>query len=324
MTQPILTDVRITGRGVKRPEGVTACRDGRVYAADGNSTVAEILPDGSLRGIGPAAKEPNGVNLTLDGSALLVAEFGSNELLRCELSTGEVTLICDSVEGRPLARPNYPIVLSDGTVYCTSSTASDVIDCIVYAYDDGYVCRIRPDGTADIVADGLQLPNGLAVDESESYLYVVRTSPGDVVRYPILSDRTLGAQEPYGPPLGDRTEWGEDAVRFAWGDNPVRDYTTWNPELQPRWALPDGCAFDAEGNLWTTLAGRNAIVAIRPNGEVCTIVGAAEELVVRPSTVAFGGPDMRDVYIGSAEAPFLVRGRSSIPGVALAGDHEPG
>ncbi|WP_375501620.1 SMP-30/gluconolactonase/LRE family protein [uncultured Jatrophihabitans sp.] len=319
MSRPTLTEVSVIARGVRRPEGVAACRDGRVYAADGNSTVAEILADGTFRGLGRPALEPNGLNLTVDGSALVVAEFGSHELLRCEVSTGEVTLLCDTVQGRRLSRPNYPVVMSDGTIYCTSSTASDVIDCIVHAYDDGFVCRIRPDGTADIVADGLQLPNGLAVDAAEEFLYVVRTSVGDVVRFPILGDGTLGAQEPYGPPLGDRTEWGADAVRFAWGDNPIRDFTTWNPELQPRWALPDGCAFDVDGNLWVTLAGRNAIVAILPDGEVCTIVGAADELVVRPSTVAFGGSDLRDVYIGSAEASFVVRGRSSVAGLALAG-----
>ena len=319
MTGPKLSDVSIIGRGVKRPEGVAACRDGRVYAADGNSTVAQIMPNGSVRGLGRRAVEPNGVNLTLDGSALLVAEFGSHELLRCELATGDVTVVCDSIDGRRLTRPNYPVVTSDGTVYCTSSTASDVIDCIVHAYDDGFVCRIRPDGTADIVADGLQLPNGLAVDAAEEYLYVARTSVGDVVRFPIAGDGSLGAQEPYGPPLGDRTEWGDDAVRFAWGDNPIQDFTTWNSELQPRWALPDGCAFDVDGNLWVTLAGRNAIVAIQPDGNVCTVVDAADELVVRPSTVAFGGADLRDVYIGSAEAPYVVRGRSSVPGLALAG-----
>ena len=319
MAVPKLSDVSIIGRGVKRPEGVAACRDGRVYAADGNATVAQIMPDGSVRGIGRPALEPNGVNLTLDGSALLIAEFGSHELLRCDIATGEISVVCDTVDGRRLTRPNYPVVMSDGTIYCTSSTASDVIDCIVHAYDDGFICRIRPDGTADIVADGLQLPNGLAVDAGEEYLYVARTSVGDVVRYPIASDGSLGAQEPYGPPLGDRIEWGEDAIRFAWGDNEVRDFTTWNPELQPRWALPDGCAFDVEGNLWVTLAGRNAIVAIQPNGEVCTIVDATDELVVRPSTVAFGGPDLRDVYIGSAEAPYIVRGRSNVPGLALAG-----
>jgi gluconolactonase len=319
MTDLEVTDVQVVGVGLLRPEGVAVRRSGQAFAADGNATVSEIRGDGSLRPIGPAGDLPNGINFTPDGSALIIADFGANQLQRCDLETGQIDVICDAVGARSLARPNYPAVTKDGTIYCSCSTASDVIDCLVYGIDDGFIFRITPDGNAEVLVDHMLLPNGLAIDESGSYLYVVRTSAGDVVRFPILDDGRLGAQEPYGPGFGDRTEWGEAGARAAWGDNPLRDYTTLDPTLQPRWGFPDGCAFDIEGNLWVTLTGRNTIVAITPDEGLKTVFDDPKGRLFRPSNIAFGGPDMQDVYFGSAEADYVVQGRSSVPGLELPG-----
>src|SRR4051812_48959742 len=120
MTKLAVTDLRTVGKGLRRPEDVAVRRNGQVFASDGNSTVSEVLPDGTLRPIGPPANEPNGINFTPDGAALIVADFSANQLIRLDIAGGEATVICDEVEGRPLTRPNYPIVMPDGTIYCTS------------------------------------------------------------------------------------------------------------------------------------------------------------------------------------------------------------
>jgi hypothetical protein len=36
-----------------------------------------------------------------------------------------------------------------------------------------------------------------------------------------------------------------------------------------------------------------------------------------PTSVAWGGPDMRDVYFGCLARPYLVKGRSSVPGMPM-------
>ena len=36
-----------------------------------------------------------------------------------------------------------------------------------------------------------------------------------------------------------------------------------------------------------------------------------------PTSVAWGGADMRDVYIGSIGAPYVLKGRSSVPGMPM-------
>jgi len=71
--------------------------------------------------------------------------------------------------------------------------------------------------------------------------------------------------------------------------------------------MADGCAFDAEGNLWVTLVLANRIVAISPDGA----------LLNGPTSIAWGGRDMRDIQIGSITTPYVLKGRSSVPGLPM-------
>ena len=41
-------------------------------------------------------------------------------------------------------------------------------------------------------------------------------------------------------------------------------------------------------------------------------------LMVLPTNVSFGGADMRDVYFGSIATPYVVKGRSPVPGLKVA------
>jgi gluconolactonase len=61
------------------------------------------------------------------------------------------------------------------------------------------------------------------------------------------------------------------------------------------------------------------IVAITPELEVVTVVDDPEfSLVIMPTNVTFGGPDLRDVYFGSIGTPYVVKGRSPVPGLPMA------
>jgi gluconolactonase len=89
--------------------------------------------------------------------------------------------------------------------------------------------------------------------------------------------------------------------------------------------MADGCAFDAAGNLWVTLARANRIVAVTPQRSVETIAEDPRgRLMSGPTSIAWGGADMSDVYFGSLETPYIVRGRSSIPGLPMVHQRGPG
>lgn len=305
-----VTGLRAVGRGVERPEHVLVASDGRLFASDKASAIAEFIDENTIRRIGQAGGEPNGIALDRNGH-FLIANWGLSVLQDLDPVTGEITaILSDQLEGHPLRWLNFVLVDSTGALWCSVSTmAVDLMDTIAHGTVDGFIFRVAPDRqSARVVADGVGFPNCMALDRDENYLYVVRTLAADVVRFPIEGE-TFGPQEQYGPPLGGRRpdEYGPDASLFLA-----------DPQVGRRWGMADGCAFDAEGNLWVTLVLANKIVAIRPDGTATTVIEDPDGALLNgPTSIAWGGHDMRDVYIGSITAPYVLKGRSSVPGLPL-------
>jgi gluconolactonase len=309
--QPIpLERLGTTGHGVTRPEDVKVTRGGRVFVSDAASAVSEILPDGGLRRIGKAGGEPNGLAPMPDGS-IMIANFALGVLQRLDPASGAIDVVLDEIDGQPLGAVNYPVADRAGAIWVSSSTRTDPVATIASGEEDGFVFRVDPDGTATVVADAVAWPNCMTFDDDERFLYACRSSRCDVVRFEVIGtgrDRTLGPAERYGPQLGDRRpdEFGPEQVA-AFG----------RPDVLARWGLTDGCAFDAEGNLWVTLLSANRIVAITPDLDVLTVIDDPDgQRVVSPTSVAFGGPDRRRLYLGSLAADHVVTGPSPVPGRA--------
>ena len=75
---------------------------------------------------------------------------------------------------------------------------------------------------------------------------------------------------------------------------------------------------DAEGNLWVCLPGADKVVAITPSGEVVTVIhDPTGETVNHPTNVTWGGPDLKDLYIGSIRAGYVLKARSPTAGLPL-------
>jgi hypothetical protein len=66
-----LTGLHPIGRGVERPEHLVVTGDGRVFASDRASAVAELTGEHTVRRIGRAGGEPNGFALDRDGHVLI-------------------------------------------------------------------------------------------------------------------------------------------------------------------------------------------------------------------------------------------------------------
>ena len=162
-----------------------------------------------------------------------------------------------------------------------------------------------------MVATDLGGANELRFSPDGQWLYVAETGADHMTRFRVQVDVTLTDREVYGP------------QRLGGG--------------------PDGFAFDAHGNLWTTLIGQDRLVAITPEGDVVTIwedgdravkaaaladpgdsgvstvLGAkpGDGLAPRMASVTFGGPDLRTVYVGSLGGTSLPTFRSPVPGAPL-------
>jgi gluconolactonase len=305
-----LSGAHKVGVGVRRPECVAVDRSGVVWLSDELSACARVMPDGSLTRVGMAGGTPNGIAMDLEGH-IVIANFGgpqhgSGPLQRLDPATGNVQTLCSELDGRTLFGCNYAIVDTLGRIWCSHSTWGPVDKAFDGHQRDGLVFRVDPDGTVAIVAQNIAFANGMALDFDERHLLVCETSACDVIRYPILTDGSLGAPHRYGPVLGlSHLE--------------VQHLRPLTADMRSKLGATDGCGFDQEGNLWVTLYMANKVVAITPAGDVVTMLSdPAGQLLRAPTNVTWGGADLRDLYIGSVNTDYVLHVRSPVPGMPLA------
>ena len=289
------------GVGIDRPEDVVVARDGRVFASDHQCAVAELHADGSFTRMGPKGGAPNGINLDGQGRVVIanfgIYDRGPGPLQRFDPASGVHETLLSEVEGRPLTSANYPMIDSAGNIWCANSTHAETWPQALDGRTDGFLFVLRPDGSASVVAEGLKFPNGTALSADERFLYCAQTSGADVLRFEILPGGRLGPGERYGPVLGRLQAPGAEPVPAG--------------EL----GYTDGIGFDIDGNLWVCLPGANKVVAITPGLSVVTMVDdPSGEVVNHPTNVTWGGPELKDLYIGSIRADYVLKARSPVAG----------
>lgn len=288
-------------RGIDRPEDVVVSASGRVFASDHQCAVAEILPDGGFVRMGPRGGAPNGINMDRQGR-ILIANFGiydrqEGPLQRFDPATGLHETLVSEVAGRRLTSANYPVVDRDGNIWCANSTHAESWPQALDGRDDGFIFVLRPDGSCEIVAEGLRFPNGLALSADHRNLFCAQTSAADVQVFDIQPGARLGPGRRYGPVLGELAGPGRPPAR------------------EEDLGYTDGVGMDAEGNLWVCLPAANKVVAITPSGEKVTVIhDPSGEVVNHPTNVTWGGSDLKDLYIGSIRADYVLKTRSPVAG----------
>lgn len=261
-------DFRPAYSGMRRAECLLVEADGTLYASAMPNGVLRIDPDGQRRLLGNIDGVPNGIALDLNGD-LLVTDIENRRLWRVR-PDGKQELVLDRIDGQPLGAVNFAMVDRAGTIWITVSTRKvPRSDALAQPCPDGYIIKLDTNG-ARVVAEGLLFANEARMDAEEAFLYVAETAAGHISRYRLDENRNPTEREIFGPsPLFDG-------------------------------ARVDGIAFDSRGNLWVTELSRNGLHILRPNGEHVCVFEDVDGVVLRqPTSVAFGGPDLKTVYVGS-------------------------
>lgn len=333
MTNPLIgfqvdpEELSYIGEGLERPECILAERDGTLWTADGRGGVVRIDRDGTQqlilqkgleintassfedRLVNTAGSLPNGLTFDRDGN-FLIANFGTDrvELMKRD---GETFVIVDNIDGKPFGKANFVTRDLKGRLWLTvTTTMNPWTDHVRTNSRDGYIALIDEKG-ARIVADNLCGTNELRFDSKEEWLYVAETTSRNITRFRVVGDR-LEDREIYGP---------SNVGGFC-----------------------DGIAFDAYGNLWTTLIMADRLVAVTPEGDLLTILDAGgdpkalanldkawEEGRVTPelmgacggticpwmASLTFGGGDLRTVYLGSLRGSTVPYFRAPVAGQPL-------
>jgi sugar lactone lactonase YvrE len=251
--------------------------------------------------------KPNGIALCRDGS-FLIANIGDTGGLYRLKKNGELTAMLSEVDGVELPPSNYVMIDPMDRIWLTVSTRLRPRS-RGYRPDnaDGFIVLMGANG-ARIVADNLGYTNEIQLDASGQWLYVNETFGRRLSRFRVQPDGSLQDKE--------------TIAEFGMG------------------TYPDGLTFDAEGGIWITSIISNRVIRISPDGDQQIIledadpdhVFMAEEAfqsgnMDRPhldtiksqrlkniSSLAFGGEDLRTVYLGCLLGDSLATFRSPVAG----------
>jgi len=304
-------EVQFFGAGLARPECVLTTRSGDLFVSDQRGGVSMITADGTTTFIEAKAHVddflPNGIAL-MPNRDVMIANLGSAGGVWRMTLEGDLTLHMSEVEGQTLPPVNFVGLDRRSWLWATFSTWQVPRDkAFVKGWADGFI--VLDDGRGPrIVAEGIGYTNEALVDPSGQWLYVNETIAQRTIRFPILDDASLGPREV------------------------VAEY--------PPATFPDGLTFDAEGGVWIVSVASNRVVRVAADGDIQIVLEDADpnrlvEIVAafeegnfgrqeidagkaRPlgnlSSIAFGGDDLKTVYLGSLYGTQLATFRSPIAG----------
>jgi len=270
-------------------EGPTVDRAGNVYFTDIiNQRIMRLGADGLLstyRERSNAANglliDPQGRLIACEGAAFTrpgVKVTGKPQVTRTDLKTGQIEVLADKYDGKPLQGPNDVTIDGKGRLYFT-----DLAGTAVYRIDaPGKVARI-------LAAPDIQRPNGIQISPDDTKLYLIEANQAQggarmIRSYDLQPDGTVRN------------------MRVHYNFYPGRS--------------ADGMSIDTQGNLYAsagmnqsrgtteTLDNKAGVYVISPEGKLLNVIPIPEDLITNNG---FGGPDMKTLYVTAGKNLYKVR-----------------
>jgi len=216
--------------------------------------------------------EGNGTTFDLQGR-LVMCEGGNRRVTRTGRD-GRVEVLVDRFEGKRLNRPNDVVCRSDGSIYFTDPGLR--VPPAQREVDHAGVYRIAPDGAVTLVAD-CEYPNGLAFSPDERVLYVANTRWAQYIH----------------------------ALELDAGGAMVRRRIFADMSSDEIEGVPDGMKVDTQGRVFCTGPGGTWVFA--PDGTRLGVIRTPEV----PANLAFGGPDLRTLFLTARTSVYTLRVRTS-------------
>ena len=278
---------------VASTEGPTVAADGSVYFTDiGNNRILVMDPDGEVETYRQPSNRANGLIFDQQGR-LIACEGGDGytagaRVTRTTMATGEIEVLVDSYEGQLLHRTNDVTIDGSGRIYFTDRP--DPGHGPEYTGVHG-VYRIDPDGSVQriLTEPEVERPNGLVISPDDTTLYVIETEqseggPRNILTFDLAADGTAGNKRVFHDFYPGRSG--------------------------------DGMTIDTEGNLYVaaglnrlrgtaeTLDTRAGVYVLSPDAELLEFIPIPEDTI---TNAAFGGPDMRTLYVTAGKTLFRIR-----------------
>ncbi len=270
-------------------EGPAVDRDGNVYFTEMVfQKIMKLTPAGVLSTFREHSNGANG--LLIDPQGRMIACEGAESLrtgvmlkfkpqiTRMDMRTGNIEVLADNYQGKPFVAPNDVTIDGKGRLYFT-----DLIGGAVYRIDaPGKVARI-------LATPEIQRPNGLQVSPDDKTLYLIEANGAQggarmIRAFDLSADGTVSN------------------MRVHYNFYPGRS--------------ADGMSIDTQGNLYAsagmsqlrgtseTLDTKTGVYVISPQGKLVKFTPIPEDYITNN---AFGGPDMKTLYVTAGKALYKIR-----------------
>lgn len=257
-------------------EGPAFDRDGTLWCVDiPYGRVFKVSPQGEFSLFAEYDGEPNGLAIHRDGR-IFIADYAQG-ILVLDPESRQISPFVTRVRLERLKAVNDLVFASNGDLYFTDQGLTGLHD------PTGRVFRVRADGRVDCLLDNIPSPNGIALDPSESMLYVAVTRANAVWRVPLMADGTVAKVGTF--------------IQMSGGGG------------------PDGLAVDSEGNLAVAHIGLGAVWLFSRRGEPMARIQST--VGYHTTNMAFGGEDGKTLFITESESGSILQARAPSPGLRL-------
>jgi gluconolactonase len=190
-------------------------------------------------------------------------------IMLLDAQSGRVEPICTDYRVEGLKGCNDLTFASTGDLYFTDQGQTGHQD------PTGRVFRLRADGRLDLLIDTVPGPNGIVLSADEKKVFVAAARANSIWRMPLIGE----------------------------GVSKVSTFI----QLSGGLSGPDGLALTASGGLVIAHAGLGTVWIFDELGEIKYRVRSATGLFT--TNVAFGGADLRDLYITESHSGVILRAR---------------
>jgi gluconolactonase len=152
---------------------------GQIYAVDPEERAWKKIADTGGYALG----------IALDGADnIYVCDMGRRAVLRIDQATGAIDDLTTGRAEVSVRVPNFPVFSAGGSLFFSDSGDWPAADGVLFVR--------TPTGEVLVASEEpSNFPNGLAIDPSGQYLYVVESSAPRISRHRLLGDDRIGTRE---------------------------------------------------------------------------------------------------------------------------------
>lgn len=276
--QVSIHDIQHVADGLDHPECVIYHPDGTLWAGGEAGQIYRIAMDGSVEMVASTGGFILGIALSPRCDWLAICDLKKKCVWKLDLTSLALTLFATGVEGHLFNIPNFICFDKNEDLYVSESGA--------FRQTCGKILKFDKTGKGVVWCSGpFNFSNGMAIDQSGEFIYVVCSFSQSVERVRIKPDGAAGERE---------------------------IFATFHE------SIPDGAAFDANGNLLVSFYSPNQIVSIAKDRSIDILVNDWEaHTICNPTNIAFGGKNFDELFVANLGRWHISRINSGVKGLPL-------